>query len=129
MAKAPLGSRGPSIVQLWNYLSLLIVLFCLIVFFERGDAGQRPKTGESPVEHRGTFVCSFICLPVRLSFHDLKPEWVEQWCVQELQKMLKTPVPKVWVRYMVYIMRGNHRWDFLSNHISARMSFSWPKMA
>ena len=52
-----------------------------------------------------------------------------QWCVQELQKMLKTLVPKVWVRYMMYIMRGNHRWDFLPNCISARMSFSWPKMA
>ena len=50
------------------------------------------------------------------------------WCVQELQKMLKTPVPKVWARYMMCIMRGNHQRDFLTKYISARMDFSWPKM-
>ena len=25
-----------------------------------GEAGQRPRRGQSPVEHRGTFVCAFI---------------------------------------------------------------------
>ena len=78
VAKAPLSSRGPSIVQLLNSLTLstrcLVLLDC---FFERGEAGQRPKRGQSPVEHRGTFVCSFICPPVRLSFPDLMPEWVD----------------------------------------------------
>ena len=57
-----------------------------------------------------------------------EPTLTLRWCVQELQKMLKTPVPKVWVRYKVYIMGENHQQDFLSNHISARMIFSWPKM-
>ena len=45
--------------------------------FEQGEAGQRLRRGRSPVEHRGTFVCSFICLSVldlRHETADLKPE-------------------------------------------------------
>ena len=52
----------------------------------------------------------------------------EPWCVQELQKMLKTPVPKVWARYMMCTMREKHQRDFWTNRISARMTYSWPKM-
>ena len=33
-----------------------------LVFF-----GQRPRRGQCPVEHRGTFVCSFVCPSVRAS--------------------------------------------------------------
>ena len=32
---------------------------------EREEAGQRPRRGRSPVEHRGTFVCPFVRSSVR----------------------------------------------------------------
>ena len=64
-------------------------------------------------------LCSSLCKMDNLMF---------RCCVQGLQKILQTPMPKVWARYMMNIMRGNHQRDFFPNILWLLVGQKWSKM-
>ena len=45
-----------------QYVVVPVALLCMIVNLSEGKQGSRPQRGQSPVEHRVTFVRPFVCL-------------------------------------------------------------------